>query len=166
MKPTNIAPKVLLCALLISAGAFSTAYAAETPGQEPRGRAMDCEMKFNLEGISGFYDTARGEGIIKCNNGQTARLNIRAIGGGIMFGMSEVVDGTGRFSDARTIDELFGSYLQAEVFAGTGKSAAGQVLTKGRISLTLAGTGHAVDFGFTFERFSIERANQASHSRY
>jgi len=120
---------------------------------------MDCEMRFNLKGRSAFYETAEGEGIIRCDNGQVAKLGIRATGGGVMFGDSEVVDGTGRFSAARTIDELFGSYVQSEVHAGAGKSAAVQVLTKGRISLVLAGTGRGVDFGFAFEKFTIERAN-------
>ncbi len=159
MKRTTIAPRTLLCGLLISAGAIATSYTAQTQDKERNGGTMDCEMRFNLKGRSAFYETAEGEGIIRCDNGQVAKLGIRATGGGVMFGDSEVVDGTGRFSAARTIDELFGSYVQSEVHAGAGKSAAVQVLTKGRISLVLAGTGRGVDFGFAFEKFTIERAN-------
>ena len=159
MKLTPIAPRTLLCALVISVGAITTAYTAATPEKELNGRTMDCEMKFNLKGTSAFYEAAKGEGIITCNNGQMAKLSIRATGGGMTFWRSEVVDGTGTFSDARTIDELFGSYVQAEVHAATGKSAAVQVLTKGRISLVLAGTGRGVDFEFAFEKVTIERAN-------
>jgi len=164
MKLALIAPRTLLCALLISAGAITAAY-AQTPDEERYGRTMDCEMKFNLQGISAFNETAKGEGIITCNNGQMVRLRIRATGGGFFFG-SEVVDGSGKFSDARTIEELFGSYVQAEVHAHTGRSAAAQVLTKGRISLALAGTSRDVDFGFVFERFTIDRANEAPLSRH
>ena len=159
MKPTITTPRTLLCVLLISAGAIATAYTAEMPDKERKGRAMYCEMRFNLQGMSSFYETAKGEGIITCNNGQVAKLSIRVTGGGMMFGRSEVVDGIGKFSDARTIEELFGSYVPSEVHAVTGDSAAVQVLTKGRISLVLAGTGRGVDFGFAFEKFNIERAN-------
>jgi len=166
MKLTLIAPRTLLCALLISVGAITTAYTAQTPDEVRNGKTVDCEMKFDLKGVSSFYETAKGEGIITCNNGQMAKLSIRATGGGFMFGGSEVVDGSGQFSDARTIDELFGSYVQAEVYAGTGGSDAVQVLTKGRISLVLVGTGRGADFGLAFETFTIDRANETPLSRH
>jgi hypothetical protein len=159
MKLTTIAPRTLLCALLISVGAITTAYTAQSPGKDRNGRTTTCEMRFNLIGRPAFYETAQGEGIIRCDNGQMAKLGIRATGGGITFGESEVVDGTGNFSEAGTIEELFGSYVQSEVHAGAGRSAAVQVLTKGRISLVLSGTGRGVDFGFAFEKLTIERAN-------
>jgi len=164
MKLTTIARKTLLCALLISSGAITIAYSAETLDMEQNGRTMDCEMRFNLKGSSASYETAKGEGIITCNNGQLAKLSIRATGGGIMSGSSEIIDGTGRFSDAWTIDELFGAYVQREVYARTGRSVA--VLTKGRISLVLAGTGRGMDFGFAFEKLTIERADDAMLSRH
>ena len=159
MKLMIIAPRMLLCALLISAGGIATAHAAETPGKEHNGESMGCEMKFNLRGMPGFYETAKGEGIITCNNGQIAQLSIR-VTGGMRFGRSEFVEGNGRFSDARTIDELFGSYVPSEVHAVASDSAGVvQVLTKGRISLALAGTDRNMEFGFAFEKFTIERAN-------
>jgi hypothetical protein len=166
MKPTIIAPRTLLCALLISAGAITTAHSARTPDEEPNRKTMDCEMKFNLQGMSGFLKTAKGEGIITCNNGQLAKFSIRVTGDGFMLGTSEVVDGRGDFSDVRSIDELFGSYVQAEVYADTGRSAAVQVLTKGRISLALTGTGRGVDVGFAFEKLTIDRANEFTLSRH
>ena len=72
-------------------------------------------------------------------------------------GKSEVIGGTGKFSEARSIDELFGSYVQSEAHAGAGKSASAQAMTKGEISLALAGTGRGVDIGFAFGKFTIER---------
>lgn len=158
MRLTNVAPGVVLCLLLISPGAVATAGPVGTPDGERPERTMGCEMRFNLQSQSGFYETAKGEGLLMCDNGQTAKLHLRATGGGSVFGRSEFVDGTGRFSDARTIDELLGSYFQAEVHAATGGSSAVQVLTKGAISLVLAGTGRGVDFGFTFEKITVERA--------
>jgi hypothetical protein len=166
MKLTTIASRTLLCALMVSASVIATVYSAESLDKERNRRTMDCELRFNLKGRPAFYETATGEGVITCNNGQMAELSIRASGGGITFGMSEVVDGTGKFSDAGTIDELFGSYVHGEVFARTGNPVAVQVLTKGRISLVLAGTGRGMDFGFAFEKLTLERANEATLSRH
>ena len=121
-------------------------------------KLVHCEMTFSLHGWSAFYKTAKGEGTIKCENGQTAKVTLRAKGGGITFGKSDVVDGTGTFSGARNISELFGSYAQSEAHAGAGKSAAAQAMTKGEVSLALAGTGRGVDVGFAFGKFTIEKA--------
>jgi hypothetical protein len=85
------------------------------------------------------------------------KVAISAKGGGITFGKSEVIGGTGRFSDARNIQELLGSYVQSEAHAGAGKSSDAQALTKGEISLTLVGTGRGVDIGFAFGKFTIEK---------
>jgi len=86
----------------------------------------------------------------------TADLPVSAgEGGGITFGKSEIIGGTGRFSAAKSIQELLGSYVQSEAHAGAGKSAAAQALTKGEVSLTLVGTGRGVDVGFAFGKFTI-----------
>ena len=73
-------------------------------------------------------------------------------------GKSEIVGGTGRFTGARSINELFGSYAQSEAHAGAGKSADAQALTKGEVSLALHGTGRGLDIGFAFGKFTIEKA--------
>jgi hypothetical protein len=115
-------------------------------------------MRFNLRGWSAFYKTAKGDGTITWSNGQKARVRIRAKGGGITFGKSDIIGGTGEFTGARSINELFGSYAQSEAHAGAGKSADVQAMTKGEVSLALAGTGRGVDIGFAFGKFTIERA--------
>jgi hypothetical protein len=125
--------------------------------EEGKGALVDCQMKFNLKSWSAFYKTARGEGTITCSNGASASVGIKATGGGITFGKSEVVDGTGRFTGATSIEELFGSYVQAEAHAGAGRSADAQALTKGEVSLSLVGTGRGVDVGFAFGKFTIKR---------
>jgi hypothetical protein len=121
-------------------------------------KLVECKMRYNLRGWSAFYKTASGDGTITCSNGQRARVKIRAKGGGITFGKSEIVGGTGDFTGARGIGELFGSYAQAEAHAGAGKSADAQALTKGPVSLVLAGKGRGVDVGFAFGKLTIERA--------
>jgi len=147
---------ILLGALLLSQ-APPSASAGEKADKGPSPGMTRCEMTFDLKGWSAFYKTAKGTGTIRCDNGQTAKVKIRAKGGGLTFGKSEVIGGIGKFSEARSIDELFGSYAQSEAHAGAGKSTAAQAMTKGEISLALAGTGRGVDIGFAFGKFTIER---------
>ena len=119
---------------------------------------VKCTMKFNLKGWSAFYRTAKGTGTITCGNGEKAKVNIKATGGGITFGKSEIIGGTGRFTGARNLSEVLGAYVQSEAHAGAGKSADAQALTKGEVSLSLVGKGRGVDVGFAFGKFTIERA--------
>jgi len=153
-------PKMPAMALLLALLVLP-AFAGDDSGKDaekPEGGQMTkCTMTFSLKGWSAFYKTSKGEGTITCENGQTAAVKIKATGGGVTFGKSEIVDGTGRFTEARSIDELFGSYVQSEAHAGAGKSADAQALTKGEISLALAGTGRGVDVGFAFGKFTISK---------
>jgi hypothetical protein len=120
--------------------------------------ATKCTMSFTLSGWSAIYKRASGRGGITCDNGQTADVTIRAVGGGLTFGKSKVVNGRGTFSEVESINELFGDYANAEVHAGAGKSSTAQALTKGTVSLGLTGTGEGVDLGFDFGKFTISRA--------
>jgi hypothetical protein len=144
---------VLLCTVVLSIGA-PAGFLAE--GGETK--LVACEMTFDLKGWSAFYKTASGDGAITCSNGQKARVKIRAKGGGITFGKSDIIGGTGKFTGVRNISEVFGSYAQAEAHAGAGKSADAQVMTKGEVSLALTGTGRGIDIGFAFGKFTIARA--------
>jgi len=117
-----------------------------------------CDMTFTLEGWSAFYKEADGSGVVRCDNGQQARVRLEARGGGITFGRSKIVGGTGDFSALADIDEIFGNYANAEAHAGMGVSTGAQVVTKGTVSLALSGTGNGVDLGFSFGRFTIARA--------
>jgi len=157
MKSARDAMVILACAFVLSIGAAANLLAAEAKN-EGNARLVECRMTFNLSGWSAFYKTAKGNGTITCNNGQRASVKIRAKGGGITFGKSDIVGGTGKFTGARSINELFGSYAQSEAHAGVGKSADAQALTKGEVSLVLAGTGRGFDIGFAFGKFTIERA--------
>jgi len=117
-----------------------------------------CEMHFSLKGWSAGYKTAKGTGVIKCDNGQTANVNISTKGGGLTAGKSEMKDVTGKFTEVDDISKLFGGYAQAEAHAGAGESAKAGVVTKGEISLAFSGTGKGVDLGFAFGNFYIEKA--------
>ena len=145
----------LSCVVALSAGLLQVRAAESQKAQEAK--MIDCEMKFNLKGWSAFYKTAKGDGTITCDNGQSLKVKLRATGGGITFGKSEIIGGTGKFTEVRSIEELLGSYVQSEAHAGAGKSADAQAMTKGEVSLALAGTGKGVDIGFAFGKFTIEK---------
>jgi hypothetical protein len=114
-----------------------------------------CTMDFTLKSWSAFYKSGKGSGTITCDNGQTAKVKIRAKGGGITAGRSEVRDGLGKFTQVADIKELFGAYASAGAAAGAGKSSEAQALTKGEVSLTLQGKGTGVEVGISFGKLTI-----------
>jgi hypothetical protein len=115
-------------------------------------------MEYSLKGWSAFYKTSKGEGRVTCSNGQSLAVEIRTDGGGITFGKSEIKNGTGKFSSVSSIDDVLGSYADAEAHAGAVKSSSARVLTKGEVSLALAGTGEGVDIGIDVGKFTISKA--------
>jgi hypothetical protein len=118
---------------------------------------VDCRMKFSMSGWSAFYKRASGSGTITCNNGQSAKVRLEARGGGLTAGKSSIENGEGEFSNVKNIDEVFGKYVNAEAHAGAVKSSGAQALTKGEVSLALAGTGRGWDLGISFGKFTIKR---------
>lgn len=128
-----------------------------TLAQPAWGGSTTCKMKYSLAGWSAVYSTASGRGTITCNNGQSARVSLRAKGGGPTAGKSKIINGSGTFSEVADISELFGSYASAEAHAGMVGSSAAQVVTKGTVSLAFSGTGKGIDLGVTFGEFVIEK---------
>jgi hypothetical protein len=118
---------------------------------------VDCRMKFSMSGWSAFYKRASGTGTVTCNNGQSATVALEARGGGLTAGKSSIENGEGEFSNVKNIDEIFGKYVNAEAHAGAVKSSGAQLLTKGEVSLALAGTGRGWDLGVSFGKFTIKR---------
>jgi hypothetical protein len=143
---------VLAASVLLAASTLYSARASAA-GQ------IDCEMKFNLTGWAAIYKHAEGHGTITCDNGRSFKVNIVAVGGGLTAGKYKVEGGTGKFSDVYDTGELFGSYAQGEANAGVVKSGIAQVLTKGNVSLALAGAGEGVNLGVSFGKFTISRAH-------
>ncbi|MBS0557758.1 MAG: hypothetical protein JSR27_10140 [Proteobacteria bacterium] len=142
----------ILAASVVLAASSMYSARAHAAGQ------IDCEMKFNLTGWAAIYKHAEGNGTITCNNGRSFKVHIVAVGGGLTAGKYKVEGGTGKFSDVYDTSELFGSYAQGEANAGVVKSSMAQVLTKGNVSLALAGTGNGVNLGVSFGKFTINRA--------
>ena len=140
--------------LLMSALGTTAAHAASAAN-------VTCKLSFTMSGWSAFYKTAKGEGQITCSNGQSMAVSIETKGGGITFGKSEIKNGTGKFSAVSNINELLGSYAAAEAHAGAVKSSSARALTKGEVSLALAGTGEGVDVGIDFGKFTIKAGGKS-----
>ena len=117
---------------------------------------VSCRLAFDMSGWSAFYKTASGTGHVSCDNGQAMAVRIEARGGGLSLGKSEIRDGRGDFSAVDDIRELLGTYVAAEAHAGAVKSSKAQAMTKGDVSLALAGTGKGWDLGVAFGAFTIE----------
>jgi len=140
----------------VVAALFATSFV--THAEDQAKAKVDCTMKFTLKGWSAFYKRADGTGTVTCNNGQTAAVKLEARGGGLTAGKSSIENGTGEFSNVKNIDEIFGKYVNAEASAGAVKSSGAQAMTKGEVSLGLAGTGRGWDLGISFGKFTIKRA--------
>lgn len=139
---------VYLAALLLSATLAPSASASGS---------IDCELSFDVAGWSIFYKTASGTGTVTCNNGQRASVKIQSKGGGLTVGKSRIRKGRGEFSGVRNISDVFGTYATAEAHAGASRSSKAQVMTKGDVSLALAGKGEGWDLGIAFGKFVISR---------
>lgn len=130
---------------------------ALAPGLSRAAGPVDCRLDFQVSGWSIFYKTSSGSGTVNCSNGQRMAVKIETKGGGLTFGKSRIDDGVGEFSGVRGIEDVLGSYATAEAHAGAVKSSKAQVVTKGDVSLALAGTGEGWDLGVAFGKFTISR---------
>jgi hypothetical protein len=119
-------------------------------------QGTSCRLSFDMSGWSAFYKTASGTGSVSCDNGQRMGVTITAKGGGLTVGKSEIRGGRGDFSSVGSIRDVLGTYVTAEAHAGAVKSSKAQVMTKGPVSLALAGTGEGWDLGVAFGAFTIE----------
>jgi hypothetical protein len=133
--------------------------AVAAPQAQAADAQLDCTMRFNLTTWSAIYKHAEGTGTVTCENGQSMNVKISAKGGGLTVGKSHIDDGKGEFTDVHRMSDILGTYAQGEASAAAGKSATAQVLTKGNVSLALAGTGEGVSLGISFGGFTISKAN-------
>lgn len=159
LKPNS---STILLVVIIGACALWAASAAASGGerQEKVADLQECELTYSLKGWSVFYKRAKGEGLVTCADGQRAQVRIEVHGGGLTFGRSRIRDGFGQFSGVFDIDEVFGAYTGVQAHAGVLKSGDATAVTKGEVSLALAGTGEGFDLGLAVSRFKIlPRAN-------
>lgn len=115
---------------------------------------ISCKMSYRLKGWSVAYKQYNGFGDVSCNNGQRARVILESKSLGLSIGVSEI-EGTGQFTELRDIKEVYGTFALLEGHAGAAKSAEGQVLTRGLVSLVLSGVGRGFDIGVTLGGLKI-----------
>jgi hypothetical protein len=143
--------------------AVAIALAAAAPRPAAAAEAdLDCKLKFSLTGWSIIYKHAEGHGVVTCANGQSMRVKIQSKGGGLTAGKSHIDNGTGRFTDVHRIEDVLGTYAQGDASAGALKSGTAQVLTKGTVSLALAGAGEGIELGVSIGGFTISKADEVS----
>ena len=90
-----------------------------------------------------------------------AVVSISVKGGGLTFGKTEIYNGKAEVSGVRSINDIYGSYAGMAAHAGVVKAGAVEVMTKGNVSLALAGTGSGVDIGIDFSGFTISKVGEA-----
>jgi hypothetical protein len=151
MRPNKLRSIRSIAAVIALAVAGSYSMQASAAGK------IDCQMKFSVTGWAAIYKHAEGSGTIACNNGKSFNVDIVAVGGGLTAGKYKLENATGKFSEVYDTAELFGSYAQGEANAGVVKSSVAQVLTKGNVSLALAGTGEGINLGISFGKFTIRK---------
>lgn len=146
-RTVGMAALVLACASATTMLPVSNAQAADA--------SVKCDLVYNLSGWSLIYKQAEGTGTVTCSNGQRANVKISVVGGGLTAGKYRINNGKGEISNVHGIKEVFGDYAQAGAEAGVVKSSQAQVLTKGTVSLALAGTGEGVNLGISAGKFTI-----------
>jgi hypothetical protein len=137
---------------LLCAGLLATLWAPAAFAGGP----ITCKLNFNLAGWSIFYKTASGTGTVSCDNGQSMPVKIRAKGGGLTVGKSRIENGSGEFSGVFNIKDVLGTYASSEAHVGVSKSAKAMAMTKGSVSLAVAGKGEGWDLGVAFGKFVID----------
>ena len=149
--------KILTHAGLLSAAIALSAVVMHVPNTYAANAELDCKLHFNLTGWSAIYKHAEGNGTVTCANGTSMPVLIEAKGVGLTVGKAKIDNGTGRFSDVHSITDVLGDYAEGEAHAGVVKSGNVQVLTKGPVSLALAGSGEGVDLGVDVGKFTIRQ---------
>ena len=145
---------------LITVAGLATALALALPAPAARAASPDinCRMDYHLTGWSLVYKHTTGTGVVTCDNGATMNVRLSARAVGATVGKWKIDNGVGRFSDVHNIREVLGNYAQANANAAVVKAAEAQVLTKGNVSLALAGGGEGIALGVDVGTLHIDPA--------
>ncbi|MGV8943810.1 hypothetical protein [Thermomonas sp.] len=140
----------LLVILVASAAAIPT-FAAE--------RDLGCSLEFTAKSWSAIYMQTEGSGTVTCKDGSSMHVMIGAKGVGITPGKWAITNGSGTFTHVSRIEDVLGSYAALSVDAGAEKAGTAQMLTKGKVSLALDGTGDGFDVGVAVSDVKISRSD-------
>lgn len=119
---------------------------------------LSCKLQYRVKGWSAVVKVANGHGTVTCADGSSRDVTIKLRSIGATVGASQIDNGVGTFTHVLTIDDTLGTYAQSEVHGGLGKSGSAQALTKGTVSLALAGAGEGIDLGITVGELTISAA--------
>jgi hypothetical protein len=139
-----------LLALLLMVGAAPAS--AETAKKSTE--KTKCDLTFSLSEWAAVYEHATGTGTITCENGQTANVAVTSKGVGLTAGKFKI-DGKGEFSKVKDIADLFGGYAAAEGDAGLVKAGETALVTKGDVTLAIAGHGEGWNVGVSLGQFKL-----------
>jgi len=124
--------------------------------QAHAGNELTCKLRFDLSSWSLIYKHVSGKGVVTCDDGQTMKVKLEARGGGLSVGHSQITDGNGAFTSLHSILDVPGTYADVTAQALL-KAGDAQVLTKGTVSLAIAGVGHGVEMGITLGELTISK---------
>lgn len=145
--------------LAVLAVAVALGFAAVVPQRASAEEAdLGCKLRFSLTGWSLIYKHAEGHGVVTCADGKSMRVKIESKGGGLTAGKSHIDNGTGKFTDVHKMEDILGTYVKGDASAGAIKAGTAQVLTKGTVSLALAGAGEGIELGVSVGAFTISKA--------
>lgn len=119
---------------------------------------LHCSLTFSTKEWSALYASASGEGTVSCEDGSSMPVVISAKGAGLTAGKWQITDGKGAITRVEKIDDVLGSYLAVSGDIGVVKAGTAKVLTKGKVSLALAGKGEGFDIGIAITQFKISKA--------
>ena len=130
---------------------------AQFPTQANADDAADlgCSLQFSLSTWSTLHKHSEGSGVITCENGGLLRVRIVATGAGLAGGKSPVDGGRGVFTDVHSIGEILGAYTRPT--EGARVKVSERVLSKGAVSLALAGRGDDAGLGVGIGEFILTR---------
>ena len=153
----NKSMPVLLAAALLAATSSIAAAA---------GRDLRCSLTFTSSEWSALYASAVGEGTVTCKDGSSMPVAIRARGIGITAGKWKITDGRGTFTHVARIEDVLGDYLAVSGDIGVSRAGTARALTKGNVSLLLAGKGDGFNAGIAISGFRISKpgAKPARHA--
>ncbi|HEY2346835.1 MAG TPA: hypothetical protein VGH80_13325 [Xanthomonadaceae bacterium] len=144
--------------MLAMLAATTCAIALSAPqGAKAADADLSCKLHYNITGWALIYKHTAGTGTVTCANGQSMRVHVGAKAVGLTAGKWHIDDGKGDFTDVHHISDVLGDYVQASANAGVVKSGEAQVLTKGPVSLALAGNGEGVNIGVDIGKLTISR---------
>lgn len=143
--------------ILAVASLLAVANSAATAAE----RELGCNLTFTSSEWSAVYASAKGSGTVSCEDGSSMPVAIRAKGIGLTAGKWKITDGKGKFTHVAKIEDVLGSYAALSGDIGVAKAGTARVLTKGKVSLALAGTGEGFDVGIAISDFEITEPKAA-----